>query len=54
MRGLIRLFAILPTVVGSLGAGVLALWPIGDAEPAAFPIGDPERGAYLARSGGCV
>src|SRR3989338_4273034 len=54
MRGLIRLFAILPTVVGSLGAGVLALWPIGDAGPAAFPIGDPERGAYLARSGGCV
>lgn len=54
MRGLIRLFAILPTVVGSLGAGVLALWPIGEAEPAAFPTGDPVRGAYLARAGGCV
>ena len=54
MRGLIRLFAIFPAVASGVGAGVLALWPIGDTEPAAFPMGDSERGAYLARAGGCV
>lgn len=54
MRGLIRISVIIPGVAGALGAGVLALWPIGESEPAAFPPGDAERGAYLARASGCV
>ncbi len=54
MRGLIRLSVIVPLVVAGFGAGVLALWPIGAPEPAAFPPGDAERGAYLARASGCV
>jgi hypothetical protein len=54
MRGLIRLSVIVPLVVAGFGAGVLALWPIGVPEPAAFPPGDAERGAYLARASGCV
>ena len=54
MRGLIRASVIFPAVAASLGAGVLALWPIGAPEPAAFPPGDAERGAYLARASGCV
>lgn len=54
MRGLIRFSVILPTVAAGLGAAVLALWPIGASEPAAFPLGDAQRGAYLARASGCV
>ena len=54
MRGLIRASVIFPAVAASLGAGVLALWPIGAPEPAAFPPGDAERGAYLARARGCA
>lgn len=54
MRGLIRLSLVLPTFVTGVGAGVLALWPIGAAEPAAFPVGDAARGAYLARGSGCI
>ncbi len=54
MRGLIRFSVIVPVVVAGFGAGVLALWPIGAPEPAAFPPGDAERGAYLARASGCV
>lgn len=54
MRGLIRLAMILPGATAGAGAGILALWPIGEAERSAFPAGDPERGAYLARTSGCV
>ena len=54
MRGLIRFSFVLPGIVAGIGAGILALWPIGDAEPPTFPTGDPERGAYLARASGCV
>lgn len=54
MRGLIRFSVILPGVVAGVSAGILALWPIGMAEPAAFPAGDAQRGAYLARTSGCV
>lgn len=54
MRGLIRLSLVFPALSASLGAGALALWPIGNAEPAAFPTGDAARGAYLARASGCV
>ncbi|HRK67032.1 MAG TPA: hypothetical protein PKY73_05720, partial [Hyphomonas sp.] len=54
MRGLIRFSVIVPVVVAGFGAGVLALWPVGAPEPAAFPPGDAERGAYLARASGCV
>ena len=54
MRGLIRLVAIFPAVAAGLGAGVLALWSIGEVESVSFPVGDAERGAYLARTGGCV
>ena len=54
MRGLIRLSFVFPAIVAGIGAGVLALWPIGEVEPASFPSGDAERGAYLARASGCV
>ena len=54
MRGLIRLSFVFPAIVAGIGAGVLALWPIGEVEPASFPPGDAERGAYLARASGCV
>lgn len=54
MRGLIRLSVIFPTIVAGFGAGVLALWPVGETEPIAFPTGDVDRGAYLARASGCV
>lgn len=54
MRGLIRFAVIVPAVAAGFGAAVLALWPIGAPEPAAFPPGDAERGAYLARASGCV
>ncbi|OYX42095.1 MAG: cytochrome C [Rhodobacterales bacterium 32-67-9] len=54
MRGLIRFSFVLPTGVAGFGAGILALWPIGEAEPSSFPQGDVERGAYLARASGCV
>ncbi|HQU68040.1 MAG TPA: cytochrome c [Albidovulum sp.] len=54
MRGLIPLSLVLPAFVTGVGAGVLALWPIGAAEPAAFPVGDAARGAYLARGSGCI
>lgn len=54
MRGLIRFSVIVPAILAGFGAGVLALWPIGAPEPAAFPLGDAERGAYLARASGCV
>ena len=54
MRGLIRLFGILPITAAGLAAGTLALWPIGETEAPAFPTGDPGRGAYLARAAGCV
>ena len=54
MRGLIRFSVVLPGVVAGVAAGILALWPIGAPEPAAFPAGDAARGAYLARASGCV
>ena len=54
MRGLIRLAVSFPAVAAGLGAGVLALWPIGAPEPAAFPPGDAKRGTYLARASGGV
>jgi mono/diheme cytochrome c family protein len=54
MRGLIRLSLGLQVLVVGLGAGVLATWPIGTAEPSSFPVGDAMRGAYLARASGCV
>lgn len=54
MRGLIRFSIILPGAAAGVAAGILALWPIGTAEPKAFPAGDAERGAYLARASGCV
>lgn len=54
MRGLIRFSVIFPALAAGIGAGVLALWPIGAPEPAAFPTGDADRGAYLARASGCV
>ena len=54
MRGFIRVSVVVPVLLAGAGAFVLALWPIGRAEPAAFPIGDATRGAYLARASGCV
>lgn len=54
MRGLIGIAVILPGVAVGVGAGILALWPIGTEEPSVFPAGDATRGAYLARASGCV
>ena len=35
-------------------SGALALWPIGEAVTLSERQGDPQRGAYLARAGGCI
>jgi len=37
-----------------LGSGALALWPIGVPVALASLEGDAQRGAYLARAGGCI
>jgi mono/diheme cytochrome c family protein len=43
-------------VAGALAvaAGALALWPIGTPVSVAALEGDAQRGAYLARAGGCI
>ena len=53
MRGLIRT----NVVVAALGLaviGVIAKWPIGEPEQLGMLAGDAYRGAYLARSSGCI
>jgi len=40
--------------LAGLGGATLALWPIGKAPELAPREGDAQRGAYLARAGGCI
>lgn len=54
MRGLIRTVLALGAVAALGGAGILKAWPIGEPERLGSLTGDAWRGAYLARSGGCV
>jgi hypothetical protein len=44
MRGLIRLSFVFPAMVAGIGAGVLALWPIGAPSPPRFRPGMPNAG----------
>lgn len=53
MRGLIRTnFAILATSLAVIG--VIAIWPIAEPTHIGMLAGDAYRGAYLARSSGCI
>ena len=54
MRGLIRMALATGAFLAGTGALGLQYWPIGKDAPASFPKGDGLRGAYLARSSGCV
>lgn len=51
-----RLLIALPAIaaVAGLGGVSLAVWPIGDAPALTELEGDAQRGAYLARAGGCI
>ncbi|NHQ75305.1 cytochrome c [Roseovarius gahaiensis] len=40
--------------LAGLGGASLAVWPIGDTPDLATRDGDAQRGAYLARAGGCI
>lgn len=53
MRGLFR-FGIIAAILGGAFIGAVASWPIGNEETLGMLQGDPYRGAYLARSGGCI
>ncbi len=53
MRGLIRTGVGLG-ILGSAAIAVLAAWPIGTPVALGMVTGDPTRGAYLARSSGCI
>lgn len=53
MRGLIRT-GIGLGILGSAAIAALAAWPIGRPVALGMMTGDPTRGAYLARSSGCV
>lgn len=53
MRGLIRA-AITLGVVGFVGIAIVTNWPIAKPVKLGMIVGDAYRGAYLARSAGCV
>ena len=53
MRGLIRT-AVASGVLGLVAIAVIARWPIAESRDLPSPVGDTYRGAYLARSAGCV
>ncbi len=53
MRGLIR-FGTGLTVLGAAFVGAVSAWPIAVPERLGMLTGDAARGAYLARSSGCV
>jgi len=53
MRQILRILFGLAALAG-LGAVLLAVWPIGDSPELAAQDGDAQRGAYLARAGGCI
>ena len=54
MRGLIRVAALAGVALAGAGLATLRVWPIGEPVSESFPAGDALRGAYLARSSGCV
>ncbi len=53
MRGLIRTNVVVATL-GVVVIGVIAKWPIGEPTHIGMLAGDAYRGAYLARSSGCI
>jgi mono/diheme cytochrome c family protein len=53
MRGLIRTGLVL-TALGGVSVGIISLWSIGTPEKLGMLTGDAMKGAYLARSSGCV
>lgn len=53
MRGLIRT-AVAFGAVGLVGIGIIARWPITEPVHLGMLTGDAFRGAYLARSSGCI
>ncbi len=53
MRGLIR-FGIGAAMLGAGFVGTVSAWPIAEPERLGMMTGDPARGAYLARSSGCI
>ncbi|MCB1469066.1 MAG: cytochrome c, partial [Rhizobiaceae bacterium] len=53
MRGLIRT-AVATGVLGLAAISAIARWPIAETRDLPSPVGDTYRGAYLARSAGCV
>ena len=53
MRGLIRA-ALASAGLGMVAIAVIARWPIAESRDLPAPDGDAYRGAYLARSAGCV
>ena len=54
MRGLIRAVSLASVVLAALGTATLHFWPVGETASIGFPRGDALRGAYLARTSGCV
>jgi len=53
MRRLLWVLLAVAALAG-LGGASLAVWPIGEAPELAKRQGDAQRGAYLARAGGCI
>jgi len=53
MRGLIRT-AVVFGAAGLVGIAIIARWPITEPVHLGMLAGDPYRGAYLARSSGCI
>ncbi len=53
MRGLIRT-TVAFGAMGFVGIAIIASWPIAEPVHLGMLAGDAYRGAYLARSGGCV
>lgn len=53
MRGLIRSGLTL-SVLGGISVGIISIWSIGTPEKLGMLTGDAMKGAYLARSSGCV
>lgn len=53
MRNLLVVLFFAPALAGA-GAAGLAVWPIGEVTALGDIQGDAQRGAYLARMGGCI
>ncbi len=53
MKGLLRTGLALG-LIGGVSIGIISIWTIGEPEALGMLTGDAMKGAYLARSGGCV